>query len=79
MENGQELTLDQVWYVPGIKKSLLSVGQLDLQGYSTIFTSGAWTIVHGTRLLSRATSEEHVVASWVKLFLVHHCSYRLRK
>ena len=29
MDNGQELKLDQVHFVPRIKKSLLSVGQLD--------------------------------------------------
>ena len=40
MGNGQELTLDQVPYVLGIKKSLSFVGQLDIQGYSTIITSG---------------------------------------
>ena len=52
MENGHELKLDQVHFVLGIKKSLLSVGQLDLQGYSTIFTGGAWKIVRGTRLIA---------------------------
>ena len=36
MENGQELTKDQVQFVIGIRKSLSFVGQLDLQGYSTI-------------------------------------------
>ena len=36
MENGQELTKDQVQFVIGIKKSLSFVGQLDLQGYSAI-------------------------------------------
>ena len=52
MGNGQELTLDQVPYVPGIKKSLLYVGQLDLQCYSTIFTGAVWKIVRGTRLIA---------------------------
>ena len=55
MENGQELTLDQVWYVPRIKKSLLSVEQLNLQGYSTIFTGGTWKIVRGTRLIAQGS------------------------
>ena len=37
-----ELVLHDVRYVPGIKKSLLSVGQMDMHGYSILFERGSW-------------------------------------
>ena len=51
LENGQELVLHDVRYVPSIKKSLLSVGQLDLHGYTSIFSGGTWKLIKGSILV----------------------------
>ena len=58
MDNSQELTLDQIHFISDIKKSLLSGGQLYLQGYSTIFIGGAWKVVHGTRLIAPGSKRD---------------------
>ena len=42
-----ELVLHNVRYVPGIKKSLLSVGQMDMHGYSILFERGSWKMTKG--------------------------------
>ena len=42
-----ELVLHNVRYAPGIKKSLLSVGQIDLHGYSILFERGSWKMTKG--------------------------------
>ena len=52
-ENVQELIVDQVFFVLGIKKSLLSMGQLHLHGYSTIFMDGTRKVVRSTELIAR--------------------------
>lgn len=43
--------LKDVRYVPDIKKSLLSVGQLDAHGYTTIFAGGSWKLLKGSMLI----------------------------
>ena len=49
MENSRELTtIDQIRFVSRIKNNSMSVGQLDLQCYSTIFIGGEWKVIHGT-------------------------------
>ncbi|MCO5552668.1 hypothetical protein L7F22_006184 [Adiantum nelumboides] len=45
LENDQELVLHDVRYVLGILKSLLSVGQLDVNGYCTMFGGGSWKVL----------------------------------
>ena len=51
LDNGQELVLKDVRYVPGIKKSLLSVGQMDLHGYTTLFGGGLWKLKKGSMVI----------------------------
>ena len=55
LENGQELVLHDVRYVPGIKKSLLSVGYLDAKGYYTTFCGGSWKIQKGSMLIVKGS------------------------
>ena len=40
LESGWSLHLEEVLYVPGLKKNLLSVGVLEEKGYSVAFTRG---------------------------------------
>lgn len=55
LNNGQELLLNDVRFVPGIKKSLLSVGQLDAHGYTTIFVGGSWKLLKGSMLVTKGS------------------------
>ena len=52
-----ELVLHNVRYVPGIKKSLLSVGQMDMHGYSILFERGSWKMTKGSRLIVKGTKK----------------------
>ena len=55
LDMGHEVVLKDVRYVPGIKKSLLSIGQLDLHGYTTQFGCGIWELNHGSMLVVKGT------------------------
>ena len=52
-----ELVLHDLRYVPSIKKSLLSVGQMDMHGYSTLFEKGSWKLIKGSRLIVKGTKK----------------------
>mgnify|MGYP000016945791 CR=1 FL=1 len=52
-----ELVLHNVRYVPRIKKSLLSVGQMDMHGYSILFERGSWKMTKGSRLIVKGTKK----------------------
>ena len=39
----------------GIKKNLISVGQLDSTGYAAVFGKGSWKIVKGAMVVARGT------------------------
>ena len=38
--SGNQWTLEDVRYIPGIKKNLISVGQFDNTGYAAVFGKG---------------------------------------
>ncbi|MCO5559799.1 hypothetical protein L7F22_013403 [Adiantum nelumboides] len=44
MANGTQFMLKDVRHVPKLSKSLVSIGQLDDLGYSTMFGNGSWLI-----------------------------------
>ena len=48
-------TLEDVRYIPRIKKNLISVGQLDSTGYAAEFGKGSWKIVKGAMVVARGT------------------------
>ncbi|PHU15676.1 hypothetical protein BC332_16881 [Capsicum chinense] len=52
---GNQWTLEDVRYIPGFKKNLISVGQLDSTGYATEFGKGSWKIVKGDMVVARGT------------------------
>ena len=53
--SGNQLTLEDVRYIPGIKKNLISIGQLDSTEYTAEFEKGSWKIVKGAIVVARDT------------------------
>lgn len=53
LPNGTTWKLQGVRYIPGLKKNLISVGQLDVEGYCTIFSDGEWKITKGALVIAR--------------------------
>ena len=53
--SGNQWTLVDVRYIPGIKKNLISIGQLDSTGYTAEFEKGSWKIVKGAIVVARGT------------------------
>ena len=70
MENGQELKLDQARLVPRIKKSLLSVGQLDLRTIPQSSQVEYGRLYAIQDILSSVAREVHSFASQIEIFLV---------
>ncbi|VFQ62075.1 unnamed protein product [Cuscuta campestris] len=52
---GNQWTLKDVRYIPGLKKNLISIGQLDNKGYAAEFGKGSWKIVKGAMVVARGT------------------------
>ena len=48
-------TLEDVRYIRGLKKNLISVGQLDSTGYAAEFGKGSWKIVKGAMVVAHCT------------------------
>ncbi|KAL8140772.1 hypothetical protein V2J09_006793 [Rumex salicifolius] len=44
-------------HIPGLKRNLLSVGQMDEEGYFVIFGGGAWKITKGSMVIARGKME----------------------
>ena len=55
-----ELVLHNVRYVPGIKKRLVSMGQMDMHGYSILFERGSWKMTKGSRLIVKGTKKCYI-------------------
>ena len=53
--SGKQWTLEDVRYIPGIKKNLIFVGQLDSTGYATEFGKVSWKIVKGAIVVAPGT------------------------
>nr|KYP41936.1 Retrovirus-related Pol polyprotein from transposon TNT 1-94 [Cajanus cajan] len=46
-------TLKNVTYILGLKRMLISLGMLDVQGYQVIFGDGQWKVVKGNLVVAR--------------------------
>ena len=57
VDGTNELVLHDVRYVPSIKKSLLSVGQMDMLEYSALFEKGSWKLIKGSKLIVKGTNK----------------------
>ena len=51
--NGSISNLQNVRHVPGLKKKLISIGQLDDSGHSILFFLGMWKVSKGAMVLAR--------------------------
>jgi hypothetical protein len=56
--NGSVWKLDNVRHVPDLRKNLISIGQLALDGYATTFTGDKWKISKGAMTIARGTKNE---------------------
>jgi ATP-binding cassette subfamily B (MDR/TAP) protein 1 len=54
LSGGSTIVLHDVWHVPELTRSLISVGQLHEAGFRTNFSSGGWSIQKGNLLLETA-------------------------
>lgn len=71
LPNGTAWKLQGVRHIPGLKRNLISVGQLDEEGYCTTFTGCEWKITKGALIVARGkktgtlyvtSNIEHVIA-----------------
>lgn len=53
MKDGQDILLKHVKHVPEMHMSLISMGWLDDEGYSTIFEKGGWKISKGALVMAK--------------------------
>lgn len=47
--------MNDVRYIPGLRKNLISVGQLDSTGYEVYLGKGSWKIIKGAMVVARGT------------------------
>ena len=52
---GNQWTLQDVRYIPSLKKNLISIGQLDSTGYAVEFGKSLWKIVKGVMVVASGT------------------------
>jgi len=51
--NGNQCLLKEVRHVPNIKKNLISIGQLGVQGCVTTFTDKTWKVTKGALVIEK--------------------------
>ena len=52
LPNGSVWLLENVRHIPNLRRNLISVGQLDDEGYAIIFVGGTWKVTKGARVLA---------------------------
>ncbi|GKC02913.1 retrovirus-related pol polyprotein from transposon TNT 1-94 [Tanacetum coccineum] len=62
---GTSWTLKDVRYIPGLKRRLISVGQLDEEGYHVGFGDQQWKVTKGSLVVARGNKRE-------SLYMVEH-------
>lgn len=53
--NGFRWMIRGVRYVPGLNKNLISIRQLDTEGYKIVFSNKEWKIIKGAMVVARGT------------------------
>nr|GEZ21723.1 retrovirus-related Pol polyprotein from transposon TNT 1-94 [Tanacetum cinerariifolium] len=63
---GKSWTLKDVRYIPGLKRRLISVGQLDEEGYHVDFEDQQWKVTKGSLVVARGNKRGslHMVKDW---------------
>uniref|UniRef100_A0A803M738 CCHC-type domain-containing protein n=1 Tax=Chenopodium quinoa TaxID=63459 RepID=A0A803M738_CHEQI len=57
--SGSSWKLEDVRYIPKLRKNLISVGQLDSSGYRTMFGEGIWKVSKGAMVVARGTKTDN--------------------
>ena len=52
LPNGFVWLLENVRYIPKLRRNLISVGQLDDDGYAILFVGSTWKVTKGVRVLA---------------------------
>ena len=73
--------MEDVRYISGIKKNLISVGHLDNTGYAAEFGKSSWKIVKGAMVVARGTKSRALytttgcinMAVLLKVLPIHVC------
>ena len=53
LPNGSVWLLEKVRHIPDLRRTLISVGQLDDEGHVILFVGGTWKVTKGVRVLAR--------------------------
>ena len=51
--NGNQWLLKEVRHVPYLRKNLISIGQLESEGYISIFTDKVWKVTKGSPVIEK--------------------------
>jgi hypothetical protein len=52
-ENGNQLLLKEVRHIPYLRRNLISMGQLESEGYISAFTDKAWKVTKGSLVMEK--------------------------
>ena len=52
LPNGFVWLLQKVWHILGLKRNLISIGQLDDEGHAILFVGGTWKVKKGAMILA---------------------------
>ena len=53
LPNGSVWLLEKIRHIPDLRRNLVSVGQLDDEGYAILFVGGTWKVTKRARVLAR--------------------------
>lgn len=73
IDNGVICTISKVWYMKGIKKNLLSNGELDDLGYEVHFKNGIIKLITGVHGRTYQEAETFIANSKEELIIMWHC------
>ena len=52
-KNGNQWLLKEVRHVPDLRKNLISTGQLESEGFISIFTDKTWKVIKGSLVIAK--------------------------
>ena len=55
--NGSVWTLNNVRYIPALKRNLISIGQLDDEGHYNTFGDGHWKVMKGNLVVAHGNKQ----------------------
>ena len=80
LPNGTMWKLKDVRFIPGLKRNIISVGQLDQEGYRTTFAGSKWKITKGAMVIShgKKNSTLYVTSSMENIVAVAESDEKLQ-